>query len=91
MEFIRTVNRNYIESLLRLRGLTFQALGEILDPPITQTAISKLLSPTHPYKDEGRIKQIAAVLKESDVLLFPFMPIEQKSKKKLVAKYRNAP
>ena len=37
MEFIRTVNRNYIESLLRIKGLTFQALREILDPPLTQT------------------------------------------------------
>jgi hypothetical protein len=82
MEFVRTVNRNYIESLLRIKGLTFQALGEILDPPLTQTAISKLLSPTHPYKDEGRLKQIAAVFNESDVLLFPFMPTEQKGNNK---------
>lgn len=82
MDFKRTVNRNYLISQIKLYGYTLKTLGLALDPPITEGAVCKLISPTHPYKDEARIKQIAAVLHESDILLFPFMPIEQKGSNK---------
>ena len=58
----RTVNRNYIWSLLKLKGMTFKTLGESLTPPVTVSAVSRLLSLTDEYKDETRIKQVADIL-----------------------------
>jgi len=71
----RTVNRNYIWSLLKLKGMTFKTLGESLIPPVTVSAVSRLLSLTDEYKDETRIKQVADILNVADIFLFPFMPI----------------
>lgn len=82
IDFKRTVNRNYLISRIKLYGYSLKTLGLALDPPISEGAVCKLISITHPYKDEGRIKQIAAVLYDSDVLLFPFMPVEQKGTNK---------
>jgi hypothetical protein len=59
-----------------MKGLTVEALALLLHPPLQRTAINRLVSPGDPYKTEKRIKEVAEILGEQDVLLFPFAPVE---------------
>jgi hypothetical protein len=78
MDYKRTVNKNYLMAQLKMHGLTLKTLALSLDPPITESCMCKLSTIGHPYKNEGRIKQVASALHADDIHLFPFMPAEKK-------------
>ena len=75
MPYKRICNKEFLKIRLRMFGYTEESLGAACDPPLGRAAISHLISPTHPFKTEKRIKEVSGLLHASDVLLFPFLPV----------------
>lgn len=77
-EFKRTVNRKYFNTLLVLHELDLGTLGKKMDPPLTRAGVCKILTIGDSYKPEAKIKQLADILRVSDVHIFPWEPVATK-------------
>ena len=64
----RKINRNIFDSKLYLDGLTLEALGKKLSPPVTKSRVSQIINRASP---PHRLQEIASILKTNVQTLFP--------------------
>ena len=77
----RTVNKKLIMALVAYNGLNLVSLGKLCDPPVTNAALSMLLSGKYAYPNHRLIKQVSGIFNVLPETLFPY---EEDAKKPVI-------
>lgn len=65
---VRDFKKNLFQSKLSLQGLTLGTIGARLNPPVKKHRVWQIIHFTEP---EGRLKEIAAILKTNVQTIWP--------------------
>jgi transcriptional regulator with XRE-family HTH domain len=68
----RIVNKKLVMALVACNGLNLVSLGRLCDPPVTNAALSMLLSGKPERQSRRLIKQVAEIFHTSPDVLFPY-------------------
>ena len=68
----RTVNKKLVMALVAYNGLNLVSLGKLCDPPVTNAALSMLLSGKYDYPNHRLIKQVSGIFNVLPEILFPY-------------------
>ncbi len=76
MKYKRTANQKLLFSLIKYNGLSLEAIGRKLNPPLKKSTLSRLCNPDDSHKPEERIKEISEFFHIPSEILFPYEEVK---------------